>query len=80
MLDFLKSKFEYLLISFWMGAFVLVIVHFVHHGGDAKALDWGFNAFSALLGALLGLITGQRLAKLDQTDKHSPTSPVPPTS
>lgn len=71
MSDFLKAKFEYLLLAFFMMFLALVIVHILHRGGDtAKAFDWLSNSYSALQGALLGLITGRQLAVRSQDNKN----------
>lgn len=69
-MTWLQSKFEYFLVSFWMLVFVCVVLYLIHGGtADSKALDWSFNAFSALLGALLGLIQGHRMGAKDAADQ-----------
>lgn len=59
---FIIQQFDKLLLTGLLLLFTAVMLHVIHNAGDAKALDWAANAFSALLGALLGLITGARLA------------------
>ena len=61
--DFFKQQFDKLLLSTMMLVFLCVIVLFVYYPANEKAIDWAINVFSALSGALLGLITGARLAQ-----------------
>ncbi len=70
MSDFLKAKFEYLLLAAFMlilGGFLILVLH--SDPVNPKAFDWASNAYSSLQGALLGLITGRSLA-LRTTDKN----------
>jgi hypothetical protein len=76
MREFLKTQFDKLLLASLMLVFLVVILHLVHDTPEpTKAIDWAINAFSALSGALLGLITGTRLAQ-----RPDPTSSVTSTT
>jgi hypothetical protein len=60
-MEFFKSQFDKLLITALVLVFAGLSIHIIHDISDAKLIDWVTNAFSALLGALLGLITGSAM-------------------
>lgn len=64
MMSFIQREFDKLLLTFLALLFTSVVLHVLHHGtADSAAMEWAENGFSAVLGALLGLITGQRMAQ-----------------
>ena len=57
-----------------------LILHIIHHGGDASTLDWAENEFSTVLGALILILTG-RIARSDgQTANGIPPATAPPVT
>lgn len=60
-MNFLRCNFDKLLMTILVLIFAALTVHIIHHSNDTKLIDWVTNAFSALLGALLGLITGSAM-------------------
>ena len=59
-----QDNFDKLLLSLlWMFA-IFVVLHMAHDSRDNEHISWAREVASGLLGALLGLITGARLASV----------------
>lgn len=57
-----RQNFDKILLAvLWIGA-LLFTLHMMHDSMDKDNVAWGREAAGTVLGALLGLITGSRLA------------------
>lgn len=52
--DFTQHKFDLMSGIFLFLVIVLCMLHFSHHAGDGKALEWALHAADLVLGVIIG--------------------------
>lgn len=62
LLEFIKENFDKLLLTFLFLIIFSATVHMAYHNMDASDVAWARESAGTILGGLLGLITGYRMA------------------
>lgn len=75
--DFMNEHFNVLiLVGLFVGA-GFILLHVVHHTQDQTVLNWLEHVSDQILAALLGMMTGYRMAMAGQQPPASPAPTVP---
>lgn len=61
-MDFLKSKFDNLLLFILIMLMLIVLLHVTHDKGDDALVAWLEQALTTVLGAFIGLTQASRVA------------------
>jgi hypothetical protein len=72
--DFLNEHFNVLILVFLFVGAGAVLLHVVHHTQDQVTLNWLEHVSDQILAALLGMMTGYRIA---QATNPTPPPPLP---
>lgn len=72
MREFIGEHFNVLILVFLFIGTGSVLIHIIHHSSDQSVLNWIEHVSDQILAALLGMMTGYRMANGHQ--------PAPPTN
>lgn len=68
MFSFFKDNFDKILLSFLFLVIFSADLHMAYHRADASVVAWGRESAGTILGGLLGLITGLKIASKSDKD------------
>ena len=69
MFEFIKNHIGHLTLFILVLVMLGFLLHVSHHNSDATTVGWAKEQTSLVLGGLLGLVTGAKLAKSDEEKK-----------
>jgi hypothetical protein len=74
---FFRDNFDKILLVMLYGSLLFIVFHMAHEKVDPNHISWVREEAGTVIGALLGLITGAKLAAGRQ-DPPPPQVPPPP--
>lgn len=77
MRDFINEHFNVLTLVILFLAVLAILFHAMHHSVDAPTLNWLEHIADQIIAALLGMMTGYRLAMATNGNGQPPVPPPP---